>query len=163
MCMPTASKEWVSRCPPEIVLEHPAYPSSFRAVTSLARLLALCLAVFWLPLTMHCQLARLTDDCGATARCQHVCGDNTGGGDDCHCDACKTVESGNYFLKKSILPVPSAPANATPSVATVADRCLMAPVPILTAATGAPPGWNRVWQFACRAAPAPRAPAPQPC
>lgn len=125
-------------------------------------MLALCLAAFWLPLTMHCQVARLTDDCGMTACCQDACGGD-GGGDNCHCDGCKTVESGNYFLKKFTLPVPSATANTTPAVASIAARHLLAPVPILTAATGAPPGWNRVWQFVCRAAPAPRAPAPQSC
>jgi len=111
---------------------------------------------------MHCQLARLAGDCGVTACCENVSGCN-GGGDDCHCDVCKTVESGNYFLKKTILSVPSAQENATSSVATVPDRRLIAPTLILTAATGAPPGWNRVWQFACRAAPAPRAPTPHNC
>ena len=88
--------------------------------------------------------------------CEGVCGCSDDG--DCHSDACKIIESGNYFLKKSLVWVPAASSVGTRSLEPVDCRCLWTPVAILSAATGAPPGWNRIWQFVYRAAPAPRAP-----
>jgi hypothetical protein len=126
-------------------------------VTLAARLLALWLAAIWLPLTMHCQLAGFQNRGESSICCEDHCG--CSGGGDCHSDACKIIESGNYFLKKVLLAVPGAPFFWIESLEPMACRRLVMPLAILTEATGAPPGWPRVWQFVFRAAPAPRAPS----
>lgn len=132
-------------------------------VTFAARVLALWLAAFWLPLTMHCELAELRFCCDLSiccedgARCgEHsCCGDTTDG----HPAICKILKTENY--RPSVAPV-SAPAAAVDwieSHQSMACRKLPAPMVILNEATGAPPGSLRVWQFVFRAAPAPRAPS----
>jgi hypothetical protein len=125
-----------------------------------ARLLALVLAALWLPLTMHCQWA----DC--TNSHEMLCCDvghsgcsGCGGCGDCHSDVCKIIETGKYFLKKANLSVPPASFVACGSLEPQACLRLPPPVVSLTEATGAPPGWNRAWQFVFRAASTPRAPA----
>ena len=133
--------------------------SSFCGVTCVARLLALWLAALWLPLTMHCQLVSLMN-CGEGDTCSkvgamgqaHYCN-----GEACHheSDTCNIIESGNYFLNK---PASQAASDSTGSLVHVDSRSLLPPVAILNATTGAPPGWNRIWQFVFRAAPAARAP-----
>lgn len=148
---------------------HPTLPS-VRAVTPLARLLALGLAVFWLPLTMHCQLAGLKICCAVGSCCEEGscsedrsgCKDSSCCGDapDCHSGVCKIVESGNYFLKKTATAVPVASYGLLVVSAPEACRGLMPPpVVTLSESTGAPPGWNRIWQFVFRAAQVPRAPS----
>jgi hypothetical protein len=122
-----------------------------------ARLLALWLAAIWLPLTMHCQLAGWQSCGGLSICCEDHCG--CSGGDACHSDACKIIESGNYFPKKALLAVPVASFAWIESLEPMACRCVSMPMTMLTEATGAPPGWTRVWQFVFRAAPAPRAPS----
>ena len=89
--------------------------------------------------------------------CDSHCG--CGGGGDCHSDACKIIESGNYFLKKVSVSAPTAPFAWIGALEPVTDRRPPAPVATLSATGGAPPGWNRIWQFVFRAALSPRAPS----
>ena len=133
------------------------------------RLLALCLAALWLPMTMHCQLAALRLCCTLGACCeQGACAENATGCHDPVCcgeasehheGGCKIVEGGNYFLNHSALAVPAATVADIPVPALPAGRRPLPLAATLTAATGAPPGWARVWQFVLRAAPGPRAPS----
>jgi hypothetical protein len=120
-------------------------------------LLALWLAAIWLPLTMHCQLAGWQSCGGLSICCEDHCG--CSGGDACHSDACKIIESGNYFLKKVLLSAPAVSFAWIGMLEPMVCRRTPTPVATLNAATGAPPGWGRVWQFVHRAARAPRAPA----
>jgi len=120
-------------------------------------LLALGLAALWLPLTMHCQLASL-DGCDAAALCcENHCG--CSGSGDCQSAVCTVIETGNYVVKRDLLCAPAASCEALTGWEPVACRRLLTPAIILNEATGAPPGWQRVWQFVFRAAPAPRAPS----
>jgi hypothetical protein len=131
---------------------------SLRAVTFVARLLALWLAAFWLPLTMHCQLAGMPTCQEKQACSDHPCGCSDGG--DCQSDVCKIVETGKYFSQKDTSLVPAASWDVTnPLERAAANFHGPMPVATLTEATGAPPGWSQIWQFVLRAAPAPRAPA----
>lgn len=133
------------------------------------RLLALWLAALWLPMTMHCQLASLRIWCGVESCCKgDACVEEPGachdpgcceGPSEHHSGVCKIVEAGNYFLNKPSLALPVAAADGI-SIPALADGWNGLPLVLtLTEATGAPPGWGRVWQFAFRAASAPRAPS----
>jgi hypothetical protein len=146
---------------PEISLAWQRILTSVRAVTPVARLLALWLAALWLPLTMHCQLASLKSCDEGISCCGAVldCDDTACCGEGCACQpgVCKIIESGNYFLQKSPLQV-SFDAIESPGLS--ACRRVLPPLAIiLNEATGAPPGFCRIWQFVLRAAPAPRAPS----
>jgi hypothetical protein len=135
-------------------------------------LLALWLAAFWLPLTMHCQLASLKICCvfgscceaGSCCEDQSKCKDLACCSDapDDHCGVCKIVESGNYFVTKASPKAQLASGEWLTPPAPVAYRYVLPPpLPALTESTGAPPGWNRIWQFVFRTAPVPRAPSAQ--
>jgi hypothetical protein len=118
--------------------------------------MALLLAVVWLPMTMHCQLA-LLDICPALSGCcdqDHSC---SGGDCGCESDVCKLIESGHFDLQASLQAVPGPTGLA--AELTVVPPLAEAPVRIVSAEGGAPPGAGKVWQFAFRAAPAPRAPS----
>ncbi|KAB2638476.1 MAG: hypothetical protein DVB25_07710 [Verrucomicrobia bacterium] len=138
-------------------------------MTPCLRLLALWLAASWLPLTMHCQLAGLRICCPLGSCCeQGACGEDATGCHDpacCgkaserHAGGCEIVEDGNYFLGKSALAVPAATVAVIPAPALPDGSRPLPLVAALTEATGAPPGWARVWQFVLRAAPGPRAPS----
>ena len=137
------------------------------------RLLALWLAAFWLPMTMHCQLASLRLCCVAGSCCETgACGGEPGAchnpaccGESpaSHSGACKIVEGGNYFLKRALLVMPVATVERLDAPAPPDDWHRLPPVLTLSANTGAPPGWDRIWQFVCRAAAAPRAPSALSC
>lgn len=133
---------------------------SLRPVTRSVQWLALWLAAFWLPLTMHCQLTRLLS-CGEHDACSEVaayCQDHSCCGEVCphELNVCKVIEAGHYFLKKSSSLVTwDGSALLDPNTSQHLSPALV----ILNESTGAPPGWNRVWQFVFRAAPAPRAPS----
>ncbi|MEI8037230.1 MAG: hypothetical protein WCJ14_02465 [Verrucomicrobiota bacterium] len=121
------------------------------------QLLALWLAALWLPLTMHCQLAALHGCDEASLCCQNHGG--CSGGDDCQSDVCNSIETGNCVVNRDLLTAPAPSCEPIGwSEPVTRPRGLTSP-PTLSETTGAPPGWNRVWQFAFRAAPAPRAPS----
>ncbi|MEI6675947.1 MAG: hypothetical protein WCO57_12305 [Verrucomicrobiota bacterium] len=132
-------------------------------MTRSVQLLALWLAALWLPLTLHCQWAGMQTCCVDQACCEgQACGDDhscCGETSGCHSVVCKLIENGNYFLKKAPLMVPVASADGCAALEPIAQRHSLPPVATLSPATGAPPGWHRVWQFVFRAAASPRAPA----
>jgi hypothetical protein len=106
---------------------------------------------------MHCQLAGFKS-CSEMSICsENHCG--CSGSGECPSDACKIIESGNYFLKKILLSAPTVSFAWIGTIEPMVGRRSLAPVATLNAATGAPPGWDRVWQFVFRAAAAPRAPS----
>ncbi len=146
---------------------------NLRPVSLCVRLLALWLAAFWLPMTMHCQLASLRLCCVAGSCCETgACGEEPGAcqdptccGDssDCQSRACKVVESGKYFLKRALSVKPVLTTDRIDSPVPPDSRRLPPPGVTLNANTGAPPGWIRTWQFVCRAAAKPRAPSARCC
>ncbi|MEI7909151.1 MAG: hypothetical protein WCK77_05905 [Verrucomicrobiota bacterium] len=134
------------------------------------RLFALWLAALWLPLTMHCQLAGLKICCTVGTCCEvQPCAENEakcndpaccGVAPDSHSAVCNIVETGNYFSNMAPQSVPAASSAVIAApVLHAARRDLSLVATAVTEATGAPPGWSRVWQFVLRAAPAPRAPS----
>jgi len=115
------------------------------------------LAAIWLPLTMHCQLAGLKRCNEAAGVCGNHCGCN--GGDDHQSDVCTIIETGKYLWDKTTLAIPAAAFEGLALLEAMDGRCLLTPAGSINEATGAPPGWGRVWQFVWRAAHAPRAPS----
>lgn len=132
-------------------------PFSVAIVMNVARLLALGLVAFWLPISLHCQLASL-ETCDEGASClAHHCG--CSGAGKCQSGVCKIIESGNYHVKRVSLLVSAVfPVWITEAVPANFSR-LLTSVIVLGESTGAPPGWNCGWQFLFRAASAPRAPS----
>ena len=137
-------------------------------MTLSVRLLALWLAALWLPMTMHCQLASVRLCCslgaccevGACGKDQTACNDPFCCGETPDCPGvCKIVEDGNYFPKQSWVTVPVAAGELIAPPFALDRQLPLPPVATLSEATGAPPGWIRVWQFVFRAAVAPRAPS----
>ena len=123
-------------------------------------ILALLLAVFWLPVTMHCQLERLVNH-SALSCCSH--GEDQGQAthhhdEDCHGDGCAEVESGFYRLAEpdafAGVWTPSL-AHADPWVMPVADATAH---PVLDFKTDTPSLIAVTWHFCQRTAPSPRAP-----
>jgi len=126
-------------------------------VQRLFRILAIVLAVLWLPLTAHCELETLgtltheslDDDC-----CEPSA--------DCVDDACGLIEDGSFTTTFSLLKAPAPELTV--------DQCLACVLAQLTAEKSAPitPTWGdgdipldwiATWHFARRAAPPVRAPA----
>lgn len=124
------------------------------------RVMALWLAAFWLPLTMHCQL---TGSLAGGTHCDEVAGCCQGPGDcregPCHLSICKTIETGKLRLNELSVSVPAASLIWTDRHGAVALRRLGPLEATLSEATGAPPGLDRIWQFVFRAAASPRAPS----
>jgi hypothetical protein len=138
---------------------HPSLP----AVTFAVRVLAVWLAAFWLPLTMHCELAELRFCCDLSICCENdsSCGDDSCCGDapECHPAICKILKTENYRPGDAPVSAPAVAVDWIASHPSMTCRELPAPMVILNEATGAPPGSFRAWQFVFRAAPAPRAPS----
>jgi hypothetical protein len=126
-------------------------------VIPVARLLALWLAAFWLPLTMHCELAELKGCCDATV----CCADDSCCSDAHHCcaDLCKIIEKGNYRTNEAPVLVPMASMDWIDLLESIDFRSYPDPAVALNEATGAPPGLSRGWHLVFRTAPAPRAPS----
>ena len=127
------------------------------------RFMALWLAAFWLPITMHCELASLVGNSSKSCSCQvkSACNDPA-----CRCTAhrhgteeCKIIEGGNYRLDDTQDPMPMASLDWIGSFESVAFLSLLAPVGDVSETTAAPPGLQRTWQFVFRAALSPRAPS----
>jgi len=142
----------------KILLARAFHPTRIPVVAYPARLLALLLAALWLPLTMHCQLARL-DIASVLSDC---CDDHSCAGGDCDCqsDVCKLIEAGHYDLKRTSTSLPVMAVDWLGSLEFLTWRPSLAkPVAVRAESTGSPPEWGRVWHFVFRAAPAPRAPS----
>ena len=134
-----------------------------RAVKSVMRVLALWLAAFWLPLTLHCELTGLLSGCATQSCHEDNCGfDNhscCGEGTECGTLVCKILKTGNYRLDDATVVVPVGPISIPFIHELFEHRIFSAPLAVLDESTGAPPGCLRSWQFVFRAAPAPRAPS----
>lgn len=123
------------------------------------RLLALVLALLWVPLTQHCSLegaGLLGND--PEAHASSCC---SGGSDSCAHEVCKVVEDGVYMPGTEILKAPNP--SVSPSVCLI---CLVAIAPPPANAELAParertraPDWQPTWQFVQRAALPARAPS----
>lgn len=113
-------------------------------------LIALTLAVLWVPVTMHCALEGLPGlefliCCDHEDAAPHA-------DDDCQADACAVVESGFYKLQDDDVVVVGS------SDMDVFDCELEDQVTAFTAPRP-PPHLTAGWQFSSRAAPLPRAPS----
>jgi hypothetical protein len=129
-------------------------------VNRLKTILTLLLALFWLPVTMHCGLESLPgieflsccphDDAASQPAPAHQ--DN-----DCETDACATVESGLYKQEDSTQSV-SVPLLALAAWMWAAELPADS-TPDFSPASSAPPELPRRWQFSYRTALPPRAPS----
>jgi hypothetical protein len=128
-------------------------------------IVALMLAMLWLPATLHCGLAALGMGHSAEKCCQRAGHDGPLAGGASHesaaCDpsACGLVESGDYQPAENFLKV-SAPSD----VVFVFSLVWLAPEPspdfeLAAADVESPPEIRRTWHFLVRAAPVSRAPA----
>ena len=119
-------------------------------MTRVKALMALILAVLWLPVTMHCALEGLPG-LEFLICCEH---EDAGphADDDCEADACAVVESGFYKLQDHDDLV------VVLTEVVLCDVSLRAGKPIVTASRP-PPDFAVGWQFSSRAAPLPRAPS----
>ena len=138
------------------------------AVQTLFRIMAVCLALFWVPISGHCRIEALTD--GAFLSCAGNQAEQGHGGcgheeapasDHCGDDACATVEDGHYKSD----PVPVCPTPPVPSVFVWATILRMTAEAVPGAGFSVdgnrppPPELSVSWQFASRVALAPRAPS----
>lgn len=126
------------------------------------RLLALCLALSWVPVTAHCRMEALGLDfasCGEGCHSDQADRHDSAGA--CQ-DACDLLESG--FYKSSVDPVKVAPATWVQAFL----LCLHVPAPDPAAAGPSggpidrqrPREWVTQWQFVRRAAAPAHAPDP---
>jgi len=128
-------------------------------VKRLRTIAAFALAVFWLPVSVHCQLEELPG-LEFLSCCAHEDAAAPHEDDDCAADACAVVESGLYKTEeRQVSPpapelMPSAfqfsPLAGTPVGSEIQIRSPGA----------APPELPRIWQFSLRTAAPPRAPSP---
>jgi hypothetical protein len=122
----------------------------------LGKAMALLLAVLWLPIATHCDLANLPG-LEFLACCDHS--DVAPHQDEnCRQDACDVVESGNYKVEERPVSVPAPALLAVFLLPLVPDN-----PPALQAspniATSTPPELPQRWQFVFRTALPPRAPS----
>jgi hypothetical protein len=127
------------------------------------RVLALWLAAFWLPLTLHCELAGIFGGCAMETCCEDHSGfdNHSCCGEDGQCGTivCKVLKTGNFRLDDATISIPAAVADCPAFQDFHELQSGPAPVELLDETTGAPPDRLRTWQFVFRAAPAPRAPS----
>ncbi len=130
-------------------------------------IVALLLALAWLPATLHCGLAALdagepAGDCCLHAHTAAQDSADDSPDDSAHCGlgVCGIVESGDYQPAPNILKV-SAPSAVVFVCCLIALAPELTPVPELTADAEAecPPELRRTWHFVTRAALSPRAPS----
>lgn len=125
----------------------------------LRNLVAVLLAVLWLPCTMHCQAEALGWLGGESACCEHGHAENSAAPDCEDCTACQTLESDGYSLPQQVSFVHALLAvesDTTPDGITP----VRVPTAVLLPACDDPPQLLRQsWSFRCRTALAPRAPS----
>lgn len=119
-------------------------------------LVAILLAVFWLPATAHCSLKAASDFvaeiCGIT--CDHSASDT-------HADTCAEVEGGNYTATVALTHAPAPSLSTLVCLACIHARLLAEARPLEPPAWGKdhPQDWVPSLTFVQRAAPQPRAPS----
>lgn len=125
-------------------------------MTWFSRLMAVCLAVLWLPMASHCDLEHLPGleflACGTSVEAaSHQ-------QSDCQTDGCASVESGFYKTEERAVEAPA------PLVAAVIPALLLS-VPAendflsVVVASSVPDELPQRWQFVFRTAAPPRAPS----
>ncbi len=127
---------------------------------SLRTLIALLLALVWLPATLHCGL----DAVGVFAHADNCCADASDAGphekSSCGLDGCDVVESGGYPVASGAVKVPAPIWDS-------AEFSLIVLVPVLASETEitvfeaveSPPEIKRTWHIVSRAARLPGAPS----
>lgn len=135
---------------------------SWRFVSRFRKILALVLALIWLPAAQHCMLeaSEILSEQGDHASHSTCCNSDAG---ICNAEACSLVESGNYE--------PGLVKLAAPAPVLIFSTILFCHLaePKLPVDVGAsisigktferPEDFHPVWQFTQRAAPQPRAPS----
>lgn len=122
--------------------------------------MALALAVFWLPVSVHCQLEQLPG-LDFLSCCSHEHDEGAPHqDDDCEGDACAVVESGLYKSeeRQATPPAPEIDSSNGPAPAAAEPVLDSATLRLVLPGT-APPELARVWQFSHRAARPIRAPS----
>jgi hypothetical protein len=136
-------------------------------VRAFRSIVALLLALAWLPATLHCGLAALDAGGPAGECCPHAhaasqdsAGDSTDDSAHCGLGVCDIVESGDYQPAQNVLKV-SAPSAVVLVFHLIALASELTPVPEIAAdaEVESPPELRRTWHFAARAALLPRAPS----
>jgi hypothetical protein len=118
---------------------------------------ALVLAIFWLPVSVHCQLEEMPlldflSCCPHEETAPHE-------DDECEGDACAVVESGHYKTEERRVSLPD-PTVEFPSIVSLVSIAPPSLGSLLAVATSvAPPGLSHNWRFQQRAALPPRAPS----
>lgn len=118
--------------------------------------IALLLVAFWMPLTTHCDLERLTGfeflACADQGESQPH-SDN-----DCTTDACLAVESGCYKVEDKSVTLP-APVLLPVLVTPLTAEAINISPRSFDLTDSAPPELSHIWQFSFRTALPPRAPS----
>lgn len=117
---------------------------------------ALILAVFWLPLTMHCQL-ELLPGMAFLACCPHHQSPHQD--NDCDEDCCAVIESGHYSAQILPVEIPVPLLGAFNYLAEELEFHSFPPESHFPILRSVPPDTPLPWQFVFRAALPPRAPS----
>jgi hypothetical protein len=119
-------------------------------------IIACCLALFWMPLTVHCGLEAAgllpLPEWAGDACCDR--------GNTCDDSVCAVVEDGDYTANTGSLKVLPAPAAADAAILLLHQSLVAPPGEPAAALTDfeRPSGWVGTWHFVRRAACPPRAP-----
>lgn len=124
------------------------------------RILAVFLAVLWLPLTAHCELETIVAETQATAPDDGCCIPT----DDCVDDACGLIEGSEFTPTHSVVKAPLPELKIDQTLWLIwaqMQATTSAPISPDWKFTDTPLDWTATWCFARRAAPPARAPAPR--
>ena len=124
-------------------------------MTGLSKVMAVLLALLWLPMASHCDLEHLPGF-EFLACCDHA---DTAPhqDDDCQTDVCASVESGNYKLPEFAVAAP-APVLVASMLTSLAPTEPENPSATGVATSSVPIELPQRWQFTFRTAAPPRAP-----
>ena len=128
----------------------------FSTVNWLKPTIALLLVALWVPLTTHCDLARLPGF--EFLACADQAGSPPHSDKDCTTDACAVVESGSYLIEEQPLTLPAPVLLLVFVTPLTADELDTSPRD-LDLTDSAPPEHSHIWQFSFRTALPPRAPS----
>lgn len=119
--------------------------------------LVVMLALLWAPMASHCLLeSSLSLTSLSCCGHQDVAGPHE---NDCHSDACDTVESAQYKTAQQRLTVPLPKLQLHFETAPLASATFEPVVGLFPEHPSAPPNLSSAWRFTCRAALPPRAPS----
>ena len=136
-------------------IEQFAFSGIYKTVNWITRLMAVMLAVLWLPVTVHCRIEMVS---GLTflACAEKADAHGPHQGQSCEGDPCSELESGFFKIEEnSVVSLPSALVpGPTFSLCDLDDT-----VPHSVLVCPSPPDLPRSWQFTFRTALPPRAPS----